>query len=240
MFGASRVALVVPTLDEGDAIGPALDRVPRELVDRVIVVDGGSRDDTVVRARAAGAETLSVGRGYGRACREGAKAAASDCEIIAFMDGDGADRPEVLASLVGPIAEGERDFVVGSRTRGQREPGSMGVHQVVAGWVMGRFIGLWFGATYTDMGALRAIRRDALLGLDMREASHGWNVEMQVRAARTRLRVLEVPVPYGVRVAGRSKVAGSVRGTVLASWRIVATVVRVGLRTAPISRRTRR
>lgn len=239
MFGGKRVALVVPTLDEADAIGPALDRVPQGLVDRVIVVDGGSRDGTIDRARAAGAETLSVGRGYGLACLEGARA-ASDCEIVAFMDGDGADRPEVLAAIVGPIADGERDFVIGSRTRGEREPGSMGPHQVVAGRVVGRLVGLWFGQSYTDMGALRAIRRDALLALDMREASHGWNVEMQVRAARARLRVLEVPVPYGIRVGGRSKVAGSVRGTVVASWRILATVVSVGLQTAPTSRRTRR
>ncbi len=237
MFGGSRVALVVPTLDEADAIGPALDRVPRGLVDRVIVVDGGSRDGTVDRARAAGAETLSVGRGYGLACLAGARA-ASDCEIVAFMDGDGADRPEVLAALVSPIAEGKRDFVIGSRTRGVREPGSMGPHQVVAGRAVGQLIGFRFGVTYSDMGALRAIRRDALLALGMREVSHGWNVEMQVRAARAGLRVLEVPVSYGVRVGGRSKVAGSVRGTVVASWRIVATVVRVGLQTAPNPRRT--
>ena len=239
MFADSRVALVVPTLDEADAIGPALDRVPRGLVDRIIVVDGGSRDATVARARAADAETLSVGRGYGLACLAGARA-ASDCDVVAFMDGDGADRPEVLAGLVGPIADGERDFVIGSRTRGTREAGSMGLHQVVAGRAVGRLLGLWLGTTYTDMGALRAIRRDALLALDMRETSLGWNVEMQVRAARARLRVLEVPVPYGVRVGGRSKVAGSVQGTVLASWRIAATVVRAGFEAAPEARRTRR
>ncbi|MCW6511547.1 glycosyltransferase family 2 protein [Lichenifustis flavocetrariae] len=226
MIGALRVALVVPTLDEADAIGVALARVPRDLVDRIIVADGGSRDQTVERALVAGAEVLAVGRGYGRACRDGASAAA-DCDIIVFMDGDGADRPEVLLALIGPIAEGQQDFVIGSRTRGSREPGSMAPHQVWAGHVVGWLLGLWSGVRYSDMGAFRAIRRDALIGLRMREMGFGWNVEMQMRAARASLRILEVPVPYGVRAGGRSKVAGSMSGTVRAGLRIAATVARV-------------
>jgi len=227
MIALSRVALIVPTLNEADAIGPALARVPRELVDRIVVADGGSRDGTVERARAAGAEVLSVGRGYGRACWRGALRAAMDCQILAFMDGDGADRPEELPALVGPIARGERDFVIGSRTRGRREPGSMSIHQVVAGHVVGRLLALRSGVLYSDMGALRAIHRDALLSLNMREMTFGWNIEMQVRAARSGLRVLEVPVPYGVRVGGRSKVAGTISGTVRAGLSIASTLVRV-------------
>jgi glycosyltransferase involved in cell wall biosynthesis len=227
MIAQSRVALIVPTLNEADAIGPALTRVPRDLVDRIVVADGGSRDETVERARAAGAEVLSVGRGYGRACWQGALMAATDCQIIAFMDGDGADRPEGLPALVGPIACGEQDFVIGSRTRGRREPGSMGIHQVVAGHVIGRLVALRSGVLYSDMAALRAIRRDALLSLNMREMTFGWNIEMQVRAARSGLRVLEVPVPYGVRIGGRSKVAGTISGTVRAGLSIASTLVRV-------------
>ena len=226
-MGSCRVALVVPTLNEAEAIGPALARVPHDVVDRLIIADGGSRDGTVDCARHAGAEVLSVGRGYGRACWQGALMAATDCEVIAFMDGDGADRPEELPALAGPIACGERDFVIGSRTRGRREPGSMGVHQVLAGLAVGRLLALWSGVVYSDMGAFRAIRREALLSLGMREMTFGWNVEMQIRAARSGLRVLEVPVPYGVRVGGRSKVAGSFSGTLKAGLNIMLTLVRV-------------
>lgn len=233
MIGNRRIALVVPVLDEAEAIGPALARVPRSLVDRVIVADGGSRDGTPERARAAGAEVLSVGRGYGRACFEGAKA-AEDCPVVAFMDGDGADRPEVIGDLAGPVASGARDFVIGSRTRGAREPGSIGLHQVAAGHLLGRLMGSWYGVRYTDMGAFRAINRDALLALDMREMSYGWNIEMQMRAARAGLRVLEVPVPYGIRVAGRSKVAGSLRGTLRAGTLIAATIMRVARAPMPV------
>lgn len=236
MIGGKRIGLVVPVLNEAEAIGPALARVPRALVDRIVVADGGSRDGTADRAEAAGAEVLAAGRGYGRACHEGAKAAATDCEIIAFMDGDGADRPETIADLAGPVAAGTYDFAVGSRTRGVREPGSMGPHQVAAGWLVGRLLGSWYGVGYTDMCAYRVISRDALAGLDMREMGFGWNIEMQMRAAKSGLRVLEVPVPYGVRVAGRSKVAGSLRGTLHAGTLIATTVLRVARESPPLRR----
>jgi glycosyltransferase involved in cell wall biosynthesis len=222
-----RVALIVPTFNEADAIAAALGPVPRDIVDRLIVVDGGSSDETVERARSAGAEVVCVGRGYGRACWEGALLAAQDCEIIAFMDGDGADRIEDIERLVGPIARDEQDFVMGSRTRGDSEPGSIGLHQVIAGRAVGWVLALWTGVVYSDMGAFRAIRRDALLVLGMREMTFGWNVEMQIRAARSGLRVLEVPVPYSLRQGGRSKVAGSLTGTVRAALNIGATLVRI-------------
>ena len=227
MIAGQRVALVVPTLNEGESIGPALARAPREIIDRILVVDGGSRDDTAAQARAAGAEVLEVGRGYGLACWKGAQAAAQDCEIIAFMDGDGADRIERIGDLVGPIARGEQDFVIGSRTRGAREPGSLGWHQAFAGRAVGAVLALTTGVRYSDMGAFRAIRRDALMGLGMREMTFGWNLEMQAKAARRGLRVLEVPVPYSVRFGGQSKVAGSLKGTFKASLSIVSTLARV-------------
>jgi glycosyltransferase involved in cell wall biosynthesis len=227
MIAGKRVALVVPTFNEADAIGAALAKAPRDIVDRLIVVDGGSRDATVERARAAGAEVVTVGRGYGRACWEGATLAAKDSDIIAFMDGDGADRVEAIADLVGPIARDEQDFVIGSRTRGARERGSMGAHQIMAGQVAGWLIALSTGVAYSDMGAFRAIRRDAMLSLGMREMTFGWNIEMQVRAARSGLRVLEIPVSYGVRLGGQSKVAGSIKGTLKATFSIGSTLVRV-------------
>ena len=227
MLAYRRVALVVPTLNEGESISGALGVVPRDIIDRIVVADGGSQDETAVRARAAGAEVLHVGRGYGRACWEGALKGAEDCDVICFMDGDGADRVDIIADLVRPIVRGEQDFVLGSRTRGERAPGSMGVHQMLAGRIVGWALALSTGVLYSDMSALRAIRRDALLALGMREMEFGWNVEMQVRAAREGLRVLEVPVPYSRRLGGRSKVAGSLRGTAKASIHIVSTLARV-------------
>ncbi|MBV8448160.1 MAG: glycosyltransferase, partial [Hyphomicrobiales bacterium] len=144
-----------------------------------------------------------------------------------FMDGDGADKPELVSRLVDPIAKGEADFVIGSRVRGKREPGSMSAHQVLAGLALGHAMRLAHGVRYTDMCAFRAIRRSSLMALGMREMTYGWNIEMQMRAAAAKLRILELPVNYGVREGGVSKVAGSLRGTLRAGSRIIATFFRV-------------
>jgi glycosyltransferase involved in cell wall biosynthesis len=222
-----RVALVIPTLNEEDAITGVVAAVPRGAVDDIIVVDSGSTDRTVERARAAGARVVSLReRGYGRACRTGAEA-AEDCDIIAFLDGDGSDCPELIPSIVGPIAEGRYDFVIGSRSRGEREPGSMTAHQLLAGRIIGGAMRLLYGVRYTDMCPFRAIRRDALMHLGMREETYGWNLEMQMRAARAGLRIAEVPVAHRRRAGGVSKVSGNLRGTVKASSRILATFVRI-------------
>src|SRR5947207_4689361 len=174
-----RVALVIPTLNEEEAIGGVIAAVPRAMVDDIIVVDSGSTDRTVERAQAAGARVVSLReRGYGRACRAGAEA-ARDCDIIVFLDGDGSDCPELIPHLIEPIAESRCDFVIGSRTRGKREPGSMAIHQLLAGRVIGFAMRLLYGVHYTDMCPFRAIRRDALMRLGMREMTYGWNLEMQ-------------------------------------------------------------
>lgn len=222
---ASRVAVVIPTLDEAGSIGALLAEMPADLVGRVIVCDGGSRDGTVAAAREAGAETIAAGRGYGRACLAGAEA-ATDADIVVFMDGDGADDPAEIARLIAPIQTGTHDFVIGSRARGVREPGAMLWHQLVAGYVAGFAIRLLTGARYTDMCAFRAIKRDALLALGMRETTYGWNVEMQIRAARSGLRILELPVRCRRRTGGTSKVAGSLSGTLRAGSRILTTIGR--------------
>ena len=224
-----RIAAIIPVLDEEGAIGPVVAGMPREWVDGVIVVDGGSRDRTVAVASAAGGRVIvEPARGYGRACARGATAAVEDgAEILVFLDGDGSDHPEEIPRLVQPILDDEFDFVIGSRIRGARQEGSMGAHQVLAGHVIGAAIGLLYGTRYTDMCAFRAIRSDTLVSLDMSEMTYGWNLEMQMRAARARLRILELPVPHGRRLAGHSKVAGTLRGTLKAGGRIVATFVRV-------------
>jgi glycosyltransferase involved in cell wall biosynthesis len=225
----ARIAAIIPVLNEEGAIGPVVAAIPRNWVDEVIVVDGGSRDRTVAEARASGATVLEESaRGYGRACARGAAAAIEHrAEILVFLDGDGGDRPEAIPRLVQPIIDDEVDFVIGSRTRGVREPGSMSFHQLLAGRVIGAAIGLVYGVRYSDMCAFRAIRADALKGLGMREMTYGWNLEMQMRAARARLRVLELPVAYGRRLAGKSKVAGTFRGSFKAGWRILATFGRI-------------
>jgi len=221
------VALVIPTLNEEEAIGGVIAAVPRAVVDDIIVVDSGSTDRTVENARAAGARIVNLReRGYGRACRAGA-AAAQNCDIIVFLDGDGSDCPELIPLLVEPIADGRYDFVIGSRSRGERERGSMAAHQLVAGWLIGGAIRLLYGVHHTDMCPFRAIRRDALMRLPMREDTYGWNLEMQMRAARAGLRILEVPVAHRRRAGGTSKVSGNLRGTMKAIWRILATFTRI-------------
>jgi glycosyltransferase involved in cell wall biosynthesis len=224
-----RVAVVIPTLNEESAIGGLVVAIPPGTAEQIIVVDSGSTDRTVERARIAGARVVTESRrGYGRACHVGAEAAA-DCDVIVFLDGDGSDCPELMPLLIEPIARGEYDFVIGSRARGKRERGSMSAHQLVAGYLFGAAIRVLYGVPYTDMCPFRAIRREALLRLGMREMTYGWNLEMQMRAAQAGLRILEVPVAHRRRAGGVSKVSGSMAGTLKAGGRIAATFCRVAL-----------
>lgn len=221
------VAVVIPTLNEGETIAAVVADLPRDLVGDIIVADGGSRDDTCAQAIAAGARIIHAGSGYGRACAAGAAAAEAHCNIIAFLDGDGADRADLLELLVAPIQIGDCDFVLASRTRGEREPGSMLWHQVLAGRLIGIVTGARYGVAYSDMCAFRAIRRDALEQLRLTEMTYGWNAEMQMRAAALGLRIREIPMPYRRRAGGHSKVAGTLRGSIRAAGRILMTVWRV-------------
>jgi len=223
---AAHVVVAIPALDEEASIAGVVAGIPRALARRVIVADGGSRDATAARAQAAGALVIEAGKGYGRACWRATKA-AHDADIMVFMDGDGADDPASLAALIAPIRAGQYDLVIGSRALGEREPGSIAWHQLAAGTLAGWAMRALYGVRYTDMCAFRAIRRQLLLDLGMREMGYGWNIEMQMRAAQSGLRVLEIPVPYHRRTGGSSKVAGSLRGSLRAGLRILATFWRV-------------
>jgi len=222
------VSVVIPALNEEEPIAAvvrecAATKVPNE----IIVVDNGSNDRTADRARDAGARVITAPRGYGRACAAGARAVAPECEVIVFLDGDGSDCPEFMPQLVDPIARGEYDFVIGSRTRGQRESGSMNFQQVFSGKLAGWLMSILYSVRYTDMCPFRAIRREALEKLSMREETYGWNLEMQMKAARSGLRILEVPVNHRRRAGGVSKVSGTLRGTFVAGARIIATYLRI-------------
>jgi glycosyltransferase involved in cell wall biosynthesis len=222
------VAVVIPTLDEAQSIAAVVTEIPRDLAQEIIVVDGGSGDGTPALAAAAGARVIAVGgKGYGRACAAGVEAVSPAAGVIVFMDGDGADRGDLMVLLVDPIRRGDYDFVIASRARAEREPGAVSWHQRLAGQLAGLGTSALYGVRYTDMCAYRAIRRSCLERLGMRETTYGWNIEMQMRAAQAGLRILEVPMPYRRRSGGRSKVAGTLRGSVRAAFRIVLTFLRV-------------
>jgi glycosyltransferase involved in cell wall biosynthesis len=226
-----QVSVVIPTYNEAASIAAVIAELPLDTAKEIIVADGGSTDGTQDIAREAGARVIDAGAGYGRACQAGAEAA--QCDVIAFLDGDGADRGDLLALIAGPVLAGTHDFVLASRTRGKRDPGSMLWHQVLAGRIAGRGMGALYGVRYTDMCAYRAIARDTLRQLDMQEMTYGWNIEMQMKAARAGLRILELPMPYRCRAGGQSKVAGSLRGTLRAGGKIVSTFIRVATQRAP-------
>ena len=226
---APAVAVVIPTLNEAQSVQSVIAEIPRDLASEIIVADGGSKDATTAIAAAAGARVIAVGKGYGRACAAGVAAASPQARIIVFIDGDGADRADLMAGLVDPIRRGDYDFVIASRARGRREPGAMSRHQLLAGRLAGLGTGLLYGVRYTDMCAYRAIRRDCLERLGLREMTYGWNLEMQMRAAQAGLRILEVPMPYRRRRGGQSKVAGTWRGSIRAASRIGLTFLRVAM-----------
>ena len=229
------VSVVIPALNEEEPISDvvcsvAATNIPAE----IIIVDNGSTDRTAARAREAGARVIAQPhQGYGRACMAGVHALSPECTIVVFLDGDGSDCPEFMNELVEPIARGTHDFVIGSRTRGQREPGSMNLQQILSGRIAGFILRLLYGVRYTDMSPFRAIRRNALDALGMREQTYGWNLEMQMRAARAGLRILEIPVNHRRRTGGHSKVSGTIRGTFVAGSRILATLIRVAAEQKP-------
>lgn len=224
------VALVIPALDEELALGPLLDEVDRALVRDIIVGDNGSRDATAAVARKKGATVVHVAeRGYGAACAGALSALPADIDIVVFMDADGSDDPAEMPRLVAPIARNEADLVIGSRALGVIERGALTPQQRFGNWLATRLIALIYGHRYTDLGPFRAIRRELLDRIAMRDRRYGWTVEMQVRALQLDARVAEVPVRYRRRV-GKSKISGTVTGIIKAGWWILYTIFKYARR----------
>jgi glycosyltransferase involved in cell wall biosynthesis len=226
----AQVSVIVPALNEAESIGQVVAGMPWEQIAECLVCDNGSNDGTGKIAQRHGARVVHSPRGYGAACRAGVEAAAPSSDILVFMDGDGSDVIADLPRLVGPIAAGEADFVLGSRIRGRREPGSMLPSQVFAGQLVGVLLRLFQGVHYTDMGPFRAIRRSSLEALGMTEMTYGWNLEMQIKAAQHGLRIQEIVVDYRQRIGGVSKVSGDWKASLKAGRRILEVLFRVGLK----------
>jgi glycosyltransferase involved in cell wall biosynthesis len=230
----NNVSVVIPALNEEEPIaGVVREVIATKISTEIIVVDNGSDDQTAIRAREAGARVVTAPRGYGRACAAGVAAASPQSDILVFLDGDGSDCPGFMRQLVDPIVAGTHDLVIGSRTRGKRERGSMNLQQIFSGRLAGWFMSMLYGVRYTDMCPFRAIRRDVLERLSMQEMTYGWNIEMQMKAARDGLHILEIPVNHRNRAGGQSKVSGTLRGTLVAGARIIATLVRIALKGKP-------
>ncbi len=222
-----RVTVIIPALNEAGCIGDLVRAVLAQPIQEVIVVDNGSSDDTAGAARQAGARVVvQTRRGYGYACAAGAAAAGAAAEVLVFIDGDFSFAPEEMPRLLAPLQAGAADLVLGSRTLGSIEAGSMPPPQRFGNWLVARLMRWQYGLAVTDLGPYRAVRRELLAALDMREMTFGWPTEMIVKAARRRARVVEAPVSYRSRRAGKSKVSGTIKGTVLAGTVILGTTFR--------------
>lgn len=228
------VAVIIPARNEAAALEQVLREIPRRHIQEVVVVDNGSTDATADVARQGGARVVSEPvAGYGRACLAGLAALDEAIDIVVFMDGDHSDYPEDLPSLLAPIKEGRAELVIGSRTANAQR-GSLTPQQRFGNWLACRLLRWIYGARYTDLGPFRAIRRDALGRLQMRDQAFGWTVEMQAKAARMGLRAVEVPVRYRPRL-GRSKISGTLSGTLQAGVAILSTICKVAWRPQPES-----
>lgn len=216
------VALIIPVLNEAEIIGRVLDEVPRDLVDRILVVDGGSADETAAIAGGRGAEVVPAPRGYGAACWAGFEAAAG-CDLLVYLDGDYSDPPGALGRVLAPLQAGQADLVLGCRRFG---PGTHPLHARLGNAAVLGIIRLLVGRSFRDLPSYKAIRREALAALDMRERTYGWTTELIVKAARRGLRIAEVEVEYRERGGGRSKVSGTIRGTLGAGYKLITTAVR--------------
>ena len=227
-MSTEKVAIVIPALNEEGAIRQLLGEMPRDFAQWIIVVDNGSTDATASVAEHGGAMVASEpARGYGRACLKGFSTACSlGAEIVIFMDGDGSDDPADLPMMLTPVLEGQADLTIGSRIGKRAERGAIPPQARLGNWLVSRMIRILYSAHIHDIGSFRALRCSALNALDMQEMTFGWPVEMLVKMARARYRIVELPIHYRRRSHGRSKVAGTITGSIKAAYAMVATTLR--------------
>jgi glycosyltransferase involved in cell wall biosynthesis len=222
-----KISVIIPALNEADSVALALGQVPRHLFLQVAVVDNGSHDRTADVARAAGAQVIEEPRrGYGQACLAGLAHLRPEINAVAFMDADLADDPTDLERLVSRFEDGTWDLVLGSRALGHPEPGALTPLQRFGNWLSTALIRRLWHVSFSDLGPMRILSREALQQLELRDRNFGWNVEMQAKAARLKLRVVEVPVTYRRRRFGRSKISGTVWGSLRAGVKILWTIYR--------------
>jgi len=212
-----KISVVIPAFNEEQAIGEVVRAVPMGRIHDIVVVDNGSTDDTATQASLAGARVVFEPRpGYGAACLAGAQAAA-EADVLVFLDGDRSDDPRQLEIVAAPVLDNRADLVIGSRIKGTLEKGAMPLHGRLGNRFVVSLLQRFYGANITDIGSFRAIKSQTLFGLNMEQMTYGWPVEMVVKAARKGLRIQSVPINYRRRI-GKSKVTGTIRGTVLATY----------------------
>ncbi len=227
MSAHQKVIVVIPAFNEEKSIAKVIEAIPKDVVSDVIVTNNNSTDNTSKVASEAGAIVLDEKRkGYGWACLKGiAKAKELGATIIVFLDGDYSDHPEQLPEVIAPIIENKADLVIGSRAIGKKEKGSLTPQQVFGNWLATRLMRIFYGVKYTDLGPFRAITVEGLDKLNMQDKTYGWTIEMQIRAAQHKLRSVEVPVDYRKRI-GVSKVSGTVKGTIMAGYKIIFAILK--------------
>ena len=224
-----RVVVIIPAFNEENSVQKVVRDIPKALVSEIVVVNNNSSDATSENASAAGATVLSENRqGYGFACLKGIEYVSRQNptpDIVVFVDADYSDHPEEMPKLVAPIVEQGYDLVIGSRALGNRERGAMLPQQIFGNWLATTLMRWLYGTQFTDLGPFRAIRFDKLMAIGMKDQTYGWTVEMQLKAAKLQLQCCEVPVTYRKRI-GVSKVSGTVKGTVMAAYKIITTIFR--------------
>jgi len=221
------IDVIIPAFNEQDSIGKVINDIPESLVREIVVVNNNSTDSTYEMAWETGATVLHEDRkGYGYACLKGINylnSKENKPEIIVFLDADYSDHPEEMPSVVEPIIKENIDLVIGSRDLGNREKGSMTPQQLFGNWLSTKLMRLLYKANFTDLGPFRAIKFDSLIKLDMKDKTYGWTIEMQLKALRHNLKYDEVPVSYRKRI-GVSKVSGTVKGTIMAGFKIITAI----------------